>query len=79
MYFDMVPSKTLSKKGVKEVRIHSSGAEKRRLTVAMSCTASGKMLPSLTIFKGKRKLQYASIKTLRCVYWNDRFTKRMQP
>ena len=28
MFFDMVPSKTLPKKGVKEVRIRSSGAEK---------------------------------------------------
>lgn len=58
MYFDMVPSKTVSKKGVSEVRICSSGAEKRRLTVVLSCTASGKMLPSLAIFKGKRKLQF---------------------
>ena len=38
MYFDMMPSFTISKKGVKEVRVCSSGAEKRRLTVALRCT-----------------------------------------
>ena len=53
MYFDMVPSSTISKKGVKEVRVRSSGAEKRRLTVALCCTGNGKMLPSLAIFKGR--------------------------
>jgi hypothetical protein len=58
MYFDMLSSKTVSTKGVKEVRVRSCGAEKRRLTVALSCTASGKMLPALAIFKGKRPLKF---------------------
>ena len=57
MYFDMVPSSTISKKGVKEVRVCSSGIEKRRLTVALCCTGSGKMLPSLAVFKGKEKTE----------------------
>ena len=64
MYFDMLPQYTISKKGVKEVRIRSSGAEKRRLTVALSCTGSGEMLPSLAIFKGKRKLKFKSPKDI---------------
>ena len=38
--------------------ICSSGAEKRRLTVALSCTGSGDRLPAFAIFKGKRKLKF---------------------
>ena len=62
MYFDMLPQYTILKKGTKEVRIRSSGAEKRNLTVALCCTGSGEMLPSLAIFKGKRKLKFKSPK-----------------
>ena len=58
MYFDMVPDRTVSKRGAREVRVRSSGAEKRRLTVVLTCTASGEVLPALTIFKGKRKLKF---------------------
>ncbi len=53
IYFDMVPSRTLDKKGVKEVRVKTTGAEKRRVTVVLACTASGKTLPPMIIFKGK--------------------------
>ena len=60
MYFDMVPEKTISKKGKKEVRVRSSGAEKRKLTVTLTCTGDGEMLPALAIFKGKRKLKFKS-------------------
>ena len=58
MFFDMVPECTVSKKGVKEVHVRSSGEEKKRLTVALTCTGNGKMLPALAIFKGKRKLKF---------------------
>ena len=54
MYFDMVPQRVVTKKGVKELRVRSSGADKKRLT------GNGKMLPSLAIFKGKRKLKFKS-------------------
>ena len=60
MYFDMVPEKTISKKGRKEVRVRLSGAEKRKLTVTLTCTGDGEMLPALEIFKGKRKLKFKS-------------------
>ncbi len=53
LYFDMVPSRTIEKKGAKEVRVRSTGAEKRRVTVVLACTASGKTLPPMIIFKGK--------------------------
>ena len=57
MYFDMPSSHTVHKKGCREVRIRSTGAEKRRLTVILACTASGDMLPPMVIFKGKRALK----------------------
>ena len=75
MFFDMVPGKTVGKKGVKEVRVRSSGAEKRRLTVVLSCAASGDMLPALAIFKGKRKLKFMApsnvLATVQCKGWMD--------
>ena len=52
LYFDMVPSRTLEKKGAKEVRVKTTGAEKRRITVVLACTASGKTLPPMITFKG---------------------------
>ena len=36
MFFDMVPERMVSKKGVR-----SSGGEKKRLTVALTCTGNG--------------------------------------
>ena len=52
LFFDMVPSRTLEKRGAKEVRVKSTGAEKRHLTVVLACTGAGKMLPPMIIFKG---------------------------
>lgn len=53
LYFDMVPNRTLEKKGAKEVRVKTTGAGKRRVTVVLMCTASGKTLPPMIIFKGE--------------------------
>ena len=61
LYFDMPTSRTISKKGVREVRIRSTGAEKKHLTVILACTASGIMLPPMLIFKGKRALKKISV------------------
>ena len=52
LYFDMVPSHTV-KKGVKEVRVKSTGSGKRRVTIVLACLASGKTLAPMIIFKGK--------------------------
>ena len=53
LYFDMVPSRSLEKKGAKDVRVKSTGAQKRHVTVVLACTGAGKMLPPMIIFKGK--------------------------
>lgn len=58
MYFDMVPGHTVTKKGARDIQIRSSGAEKRRLTVAVTCAGNGNILPAVAIFKGKRKLKF---------------------
>ena len=53
-FFDMVPSKCISKKGERECVVRSSGSEKNNnLTVVLSATADGQMLPPMIIFKGK--------------------------
>ena len=53
LFFDMAPNRTVSQKGVKEVRVRTTGAEKRHITVVLACTGSGEMLPPMVIFKGK--------------------------
>jgi hypothetical protein len=52
LYFDMVPNRSLDLKGVRTVRVRTTGADKRHITVVLSCSASGVMLPPLVIFKG---------------------------
>lgn len=53
IYFDMPGNTTVNKKGCREVWIKSTGAEKRCITVILSCTAAGDMLPPMVILKGK--------------------------
>ena len=57
----MPGSQTINKKGKKEVRIISTGAEKRCFTAVLACTAAGVMLPPMIIFKGKRELKKLKI------------------
>ena len=57
MYFDLVPGKTIDRVGVKSCVIRSTGAEKRHITVVLTVTADGSMLPPMVIFKGKRRLK----------------------
>ena len=56
VYFDLIPSKTIDKVGAKSCIIRSTGAEKRHVTVVLTVTADGSMLPHMVIFKGKCKL-----------------------
>ena len=52
LYFDMIPSRSLEKRGSRQVRVKSTGAQKRHITVVLACTSAGKMLPPMVIFKG---------------------------
>ena len=52
LYFDIVPSHTVEKKGVMEVRVKSTGSGKRHVTIVLACLASGKTLAPIIIFKG---------------------------
>ena len=52
VFFDMVPSCVVEKIGEKSVRVRSTNSDKRRITAVLACTASGKMLPPMIIFKG---------------------------
>ena len=47
---------------MREVPIRFSGAEKRRLTVTLTCIGNSDMLP---VFKGKRKLKFKPPKDVR--------------
>lgn len=52
-FFDMVPAKSITKTGAKECVVRTSGGEKKHVTVVLSATADGTMLPPMIIFKGK--------------------------
>ena len=52
-FFDMVPSKCIAAKGIKECVVRTSGGEEKHLTVVLPATGDGKMLPPIIIFKGK--------------------------
>ena len=56
--------------------MRSTGAEKRRLTIILACTAAGNMLPPMIMFKGKRALKNLRIPPgvvveLQQKGWND--------
>ena len=53
VFFDMVPSRVVEKKGKKSVRVRSTSSEKRRVTAVLACSATGEMLPPMIIYKGK--------------------------
>ena len=53
VYLDLLPSKVVDKKGKKSIRVRTTASEKNRITTVLCCTASGKLLPPLVIFKGK--------------------------
>ena len=55
VFFDIVPGRTIEVRGRKTVQVRTTGAEKRHLTIVLSCTANGDILPPMIIFKGKTK------------------------
>ena len=55
MFLDLVPNKVIDHGGKKTGRVRTTSSEKNRITVALCCTSSGKLLPPFIIFKGKTK------------------------
>lgn len=53
MNFDMINNKTVETKGVKTVQVRSTGHEKTRFTVVLTCMADGTKLKPMVIFKRK--------------------------
>ena len=57
VYFDLIPNKMIDRVGTKSCIVRSTGSEKRHITVVLTVTANGCMLPPMIIFKGKRALK----------------------
>jgi hypothetical protein len=53
IFFSMTPKTTLQTRGSKTVSVRTSSDSTKRITVAVSVTASGSMLPPLLIFNAK--------------------------
>lgn len=74
-YFDLVPDKTVDRVGAKSCTIRSTGAEKRHITIVLTVTTNGTMLPPMMIFKRKRCLKLTALEgVLVCVQpkaWMD--------
>ncbi|KFD47118.1 hypothetical protein M513_12028 [Trichuris suis] len=55
VFFDMLGNRTVDSKGMKSVIVKSSGHERTRFTVVLSCLANGMKLKLVVIFKRKRR------------------------
>lgn len=54
VWFDMAGDLTVENIGAKTVHVRTTGNEKNRFTVVLTCFADGQKLPPMVIFKGKR-------------------------
>ena len=61
VYFDLVSNKVVDRKGAKDCRVITTGAEKRHVTVVLTVMADGQMPPPMIIFKGKRALKLTNV------------------
>ena len=53
IWFDMLRGYTVAEKGAKQVRIRGTGADKRRISIVLTASATETMLKPMIIFKGK--------------------------
>ena len=74
--FDTVPSRTLNKKGEKDVRVWTSGGEKKRYKAILAVSAAGQFLPTMVIFKGKCDPKEVDIPQGWVVCFNDKVWTR---
>jgi len=56
----MTPSTTLEIVGRKTIHVRKSTSDTKRATVAVTITASGRILPAVVVFKGKRNGRIAT-------------------
>ena len=56
VYFDMPTKHTLESMGQKTIQTKTTGHEKTRFTVALTCTAAGRKLKPFIIFKGLKNI-----------------------
>ena len=57
IYFDLVPGRTVDRRGNKSICVWMAASDKWHPMVVLTVTASGRMLPPMIIFKGKRELK----------------------
>jgi hypothetical protein len=55
-YVDSIPRTTLEEVGTKQIYIVTTGHEKERISVVITCTASGIMLPTIAILKNLKSV-----------------------
>lgn len=56
VYYDMPSSRTISILGESTTAINTTGKMKKRITAVLAITASGKLLPTMVILKGLKKI-----------------------
>ena len=61
VWFDMPTSKTVTAKGEKTVLVRTTGHEKSRFTVVLSCLADGTKLKPMVVFREKLYRQDSSL------------------
>ena len=72
MVFDTVSSTTLNKRGEKDVRVKTTGGEKKHFTAVLAINAAGMFLPTMIIFKGKREPKDLQVKSGRIACSNEK-------
>ena len=53
MWYVMTPEGSIDTVGTRTINVQTSKGDTKRVTVAVSITASGHQLPSMIVFKGK--------------------------
>ena len=53
IFFSVVPNTTLNRVGDRSVNVHSSSSSTMHVTVALTVTAPGGLLPPMFVFKAK--------------------------
>jgi hypothetical protein len=60
-WIDSIPKTTLEVAGTQQIDIVTTGHEKERMSIVITCTASGVMLPSLVILKNLKSVPKCAI------------------